>query len=254
MTVSLLHALIIASTVGAASGAIGAFIILKRMALVGDALSHVALPGIAVALAYHIDPFWGVAAFLVGAAFLVFWLEKKTTLPSEALVGLLFTTSLAIGIIAIPDTEILESLFGSFPVLPMYLLGTVSVSAIAAAVLVFFCAKKFAFRAVSSELAEASGVGRSFDLFFLVLFAVIVALGIKLVGTLLMGALTIIPASIAKNITKSLKSYVALSTFFGAAIAFAGALIARFFHLLPGPTIVLFGIMIFLGSLFFARK
>ena len=55
-----------ALAIGLASGGIGAFVVLRRMALVGDALSHVALPGIAFALAYAIDPFWGVVASLVG--------------------------------------------------------------------------------------------------------------------------------------------------------------------------------------------
>ena len=106
---------IIALIVGITSGFVGSFIILKRMALVGDALSHVALPGIALALVYSIDPFWGVLVFLLSAAVLVWWLEGKTKLPTDAVIGLLFTASLAIGILLIPDTEILESLFGEFP-------------------------------------------------------------------------------------------------------------------------------------------
>ena len=89
---------------------IGAFIILKRMALVGDALSHVALPGIALALFYAVDPFWGVLIFLLAAAVIVWWLEGRTTLPGDALVGLLFTTSLAVGVLAIPNREIIHSL------------------------------------------------------------------------------------------------------------------------------------------------
>lgn len=59
MDLPLVSSLVIACAVGIASGGIGAFIILKRMALVGDALSHVALPGIALALFYAVDPFWG---------------------------------------------------------------------------------------------------------------------------------------------------------------------------------------------------
>src|SRR3990172_13152268 len=77
----------IALAIGAASGAIGAFIILKRMALVGDALSHVALPGIALALSYRLDPLWGVATCLLAAALLLWWLESKSKLPIDALVG-----------------------------------------------------------------------------------------------------------------------------------------------------------------------
>ncbi|MEK7122117.1 MAG: metal ABC transporter permease, partial [Patescibacteria group bacterium] len=110
-----LQSIFIALAVGLASGSIGAFIVLKRMALVGDAFSHVALPGIALALLYNVDPWLGVVVFLLMGAFLVWWLEGKTVLPVEGLVGLLFVASLAIGILIIPNSEIIESLFGEFP-------------------------------------------------------------------------------------------------------------------------------------------
>lgn len=250
MEMSLFQSLLIALSVGVASGSIGAFVVLKRMALVGDALSHVALPGIALALAYHIDPFWGVMGTLMGAAFLVFWLETRTALPSEALVGILFTASLAIGILTIPDTEILESLFGEFQTLPTYLLGIVVAASLAMAALTFLLARRFVFRIISAELADVHGIRQPHNLFFLLIFAVVVALGIKLVGTLLMGALTIIPASIARNVTKSIKSYLFLSAFLGAAISSAGVLIAHSFGILPGPAIILLGISVFIVSLF----
>lgn len=250
METPFIQSLLIALTVGLASGSIGAFVVLKRMALVGDALSHVALPGIALALAYHIDPFWGVVASLLVAAFLVFSLETRTKLSSEALIGLLFTASLAIGILTIPNTEILESLFGEFPLLPNYLLGIIVFTSLAVTILIFFSTRKFAFRIVSSELAEVHGVKQPHNLFFLIIFAMVVALGIKLVGTLLMGALTIIPASIARNITKNMKSYILLSAFLGAAISAVGVFIAYSFNILPGPAIILLGISVFIISLF----
>ena len=251
METSLIQSLIIALTVGIASGSIGAFIVLRRMALVGDALSHVALPGIALALVYHIDPFWGVIVSLLGAAFLVFWLETRTKLPIEALVGILFTASLAVGILTIPDTEILESLFGEFPILPMYLLGIIALASLVTTISTFLLTRKFVFRIVAQELAEVNGIKRMYNLFFFIAFAVVVALGIKLVGTLLMGALTIIPPSIAKNVTRSMKSYILLSAFLGAAISAVGVVIAYSFNLLPGPTIILLGISVFIVSLFF---
>jgi ABC-type Mn2+/Zn2+ transport system permease subunit len=246
------QSLFIALAVGLASGSIGAFVVLRRMALVGDALSHVALPGIALALAYAIDPFWGVIASLLGAAFVIFWLETKTKLPSDALVGLLFTASLAVGILTIPDTEIIESLFGAFPLMPPYLLLFIVASALAAVAFVFLSARKFAFRIIAPELAEASGVKQTYNLLFFLVFSIVVALGIKLVGTLLMGALTIIPAAIARNVTRGMKAYIVISALLGAIIAVLGVLLAYIFGLLPGPVIILLGVGVFILS-FFAR-
>jgi ABC-type Mn2+/Zn2+ transport system permease subunit len=246
--------LLIAAVIGAASGAIGSFILLKRMALVGDALSHVALPGIALALAYHLDPFWGVIAALLAASPLIWWLEMKSDLPTEALVGLLFTASLALGILTIPDTEILESLFGAFPALsPLELTGTIG-TAVVAIVFTFLLARPFLFRIVSAELARSCGVGRGYDLALLVIFSVIVALGIKLVGTLLMGALTIIPAAIAHNIALGMKKYMLFSAVIGALISTVGVSLAAFFGIRPGPAIVLLGVVVFIISLTVMRR
>ncbi len=249
----LTQSVLIALAVGASSGAIGAFVILKRLALVGDALSHVALPGIALALSYSIDPFWGVTTFLLGAAVLVWWLEGKTKLPTEAIVGLLFAASLAIGILTIPDTEILESLFGAFPLFPAPVLVLVLTSAAALTFLTFFLARRFLFAIVSPEFSKIhAGVERGLLLFIIFSFAV--ALGIKLVGTLLMGALTIIPAAAAKNISRSMAGYMVLSTILGGLIAVGGVATAEILHFLPGPTIILLGVGVFLLSIFWARK
>jgi ABC-type Mn2+/Zn2+ transport system permease subunit len=244
----------IALLVGIASGSVGPFILLRRMALVGDALSHVALPGIALAIIYKLDPFYGVIAFLIGAAFLIFWLEGRSRVPPDAIVGLLFTASLAIGILMIPNRDVVESLFGAFPVLSLPLLFAILLSAGALAALCFWLAKRFLFIIVSPDLARVHGLGRGYDLALLLIFSIIVALGIKLVGTLLMGALTIIPASIAKNLARSMRRYVLLSTIFGGAISVTGAWLAESFRFLPGPAIVLLGVGIFVLSLPFARR
>lgn len=254
METTFISILIMAFSIGIASGSIGSFVILRRMALVGDAMSHVALPGIALALAYHLDPFWGVLVFLLGAAVLIWWLENRTKLSAEALVGVLFTASLAIGVLTIPDLEIIESLFGSFPNLSTDLLFLILGASIALTFFSFFFTPKFLFATLSPELARIEDPKRRWDLLFFLFFAFTVALGIKLVGTLLMGALTIIPALIAKNMARSITSYLILSTFFGGLVASGGIILARYFGFLPGPVIILLGIILFIISIFFGKK
>lgn len=251
---SLIQPLLIAFSVGAASGAIGSFVILRRMALVGDAMSHIALPGIALALSLSVDPFWGVVVFLIGAAFLIWWLEGKTTLYSDAIVGLLFVTSLALGVLFIPDAELLESLFGEPPVFSQLVLFLVVLASAAAVLLVFFFTKKFLFAILAPELAKIGDRKRLGHLLLLCIFSFSVALGIKLVGTLLMGALTVIPAAIAKNISRSTASYILSSTILGGLISVGGVLFAFRVGFLPGPTIILIGVGIFLVSLIFTKR
>ncbi len=252
--IAYLQPLLMALLVGIASGVVGSFIILRRMALVGDALSHVALPGIALALMYQFDPLWGVVAFLLGAAGLIWWLEGKTKLPTDAIVGLLFTASLAVGILLIPDAEILESLFGEFPALSPLLFFLITAAAVTLTLFSLLLSRRFIFSISSPELARVHSVGRINDLYLLLLFSLVVALGIKLVGTLLMGALTIIPAAIAKNSFRSMRGYIAASGVLGGAISFFGVLIATKYQFLPGPSIILLGVGIFLLSLLFSRR
>ena len=247
--------IVISLVIGAASGAIGAFIILRRMALVGDALSHVALPGIALALVYGIDPFWGVVVFCIAAAVIIWALEQKTKLYSDALVGLLFTFSLAVGILMIPNVDILESLFGGFAPLPVSEFIFITGAGALAITGTFLLAKRFLFSIISPDLAHIEAPkSKWYGLVLFVIFSFVVALGIKLVGALLMGALTIIPASISKNISRSMAGYIFLSSFFGGLIALFGVTLASRMGFLPGPTIIMLGVGVFVASLFFVKR
>lgn len=245
--------LAVAAVIGAASGAIGSFVLIRRMALAGDALSHVALPGIALAIAYRVDPFWGVLLTLVVAAFLIWWLELQSRLPTDSLVGVLFTSSLAIGVLTIPDTELFESLFGAFPALSPLQFGLTLGGTLFMLALTMVFARRFLFSIVSEDLAHIAGVGRGSELLLLLVFSVIVALGIKLVGTLLMGALTIIPAAVARNVTFSMRSYMLAAMAIGAFIAAAGAALAERWSIHPGPAIILVGAALFVLSLMMPR-
>jgi zinc transport system permease protein len=247
--------LIGAAAVGLGAGVLGALMILRRMALVGDALSHVALPGIAVALIVGFDPFVGAFAALAFAVIGVWLLERHTGLPSETLVGIFFTTALAVGLLITPEPELLEALFGD--VTAMTTTGMI-ISVIAAAVvipIIWRIGGRVVASTISLELTRASGLrpGRS-DLIFFALVALIVALGIKVAGTLLTGALVIIPAATFKGIAGSLRSYLIGSGLLGLLSAVAGILAARALDVPPGPTIVLAAGVLFVVTLPFRRN
>src|SRR3989338_659925 len=112
MTNPLFLQLVVGILIGVGAGYLGSFMILKRMSLVGDVISHVALPGIALAIIYKFDPFLGAFATLFLAVIGIWLLERKTEIPSETLVGIFFALSLALGILITPEPELLEALFG----------------------------------------------------------------------------------------------------------------------------------------------
>ncbi len=247
-----LFTLITAGVVGAAAGYLGSVMVLRRLALAGDVLSHVALPGIGIALIYNLNPFLMAFVFLFAASWLIWLLEKKTLLPTDAIIGILFVTSLAVGVMIIPELEELgEALFGDISKINFF----DSVLAVLLSVLVFIIGSKIykglVLGTISEDLAIANGVRlRKINFLFLILVAAVVALGVKVVGTLLMGALIIVSATAAKNLSRSISRYASLSTIFGLVIAPSGLLIARAYDLPPGPMIILVGIAIFLLSLF----
>src|SRR5438552_16654861 len=103
MSSNIIIELVAAVLVALGAGYIGSFMVLRRMSLVGDALSHVALPGIAISLMLSINPFIGAFIALFIAILGIWILEKNTDLPSETLVGIFFTISFALGLILTPQ-------------------------------------------------------------------------------------------------------------------------------------------------------
>ena len=228
--------------------------VLRRMSLVGDALSHVALPGIAVALLIGINPFIGAFAALVVAILGIWALEKKTELPSETLVGIFFTLSLALGLLLTPEPELLEALFGNISKINIIDAALTGIFTVFIFMAIRRLAKGLMLSIVSKDLAKSVRIPvDKMNLIFLLLVAVVVALGLKVAGTLLMGSLVIIPAAASKNISVSLSRYTANSAILGGLSAFAGIWVANYFNLIPGPIVVLTGGVVFLVSLLFKK-
>lgn len=251
MEITLLHILLAGMVTSAAGGLLGSFALLKRMALVGDALSHVALPGIALGLLFHFNPFVGSLAFLLLGTTLIWAVEHKTNLPVDTLVGVLFVLALAVGALLTPEQELLEALFGDITQLSAtgFWISLLLGGFIVAVLLALW--RKLTLTMISSELAKSTGLRpHTVEFVFLTLFALVVAVGITFTGVLLMGALVIIPAAISRNIARSMSSYMFLSAFLGVAGAVVAILASSFYGVAPGPAFVIFlGILFFLSAI-----
>lgn len=246
--------LIIGILIGLGAGYVGSFMILRKMSLVGDALSHVALPGIALALLFNINPFVGASAALFIAIIGIWSLENKTELPSETLVGIFFTSSLAIGLLITPEPELLEALFGDISKINITDFWLTIILTAVVVLIMSKISKPVMMGIISKDLSKSMNIPiNKINFIFLSLVSIIVALGLKVAGTLLMGSLVIIPAAAAKNISINMRSYNKLASFFGALSALAGILIANKYGLEPGPIVVLAGGLIFLTTLIFKK-
>lgn len=229
----------------------GSLMVLKKMALVGDALSHVALPGLALGILFNFPEFLGAFAFLFASAVIIWFLGKATKLSYETIVGAMFTLALAVGILIIPQAELLEALFGDITKVTILETAAAVIISAMAVILTKMIYKKLVLGMISEELAISRGIDvNKTNLIYLLLVSLVVAIGIKIVGTLLVGFLVIVPAAAAKNVSSDLFKYAVLSASFGAVSACSGVLFSSYLNLPTGPFVVFSGIVVFVVTIF----
>src|SRR3990170_1158020 len=231
---------------GNSAGYLGSLMVLEKMALVGDALSHVALPGLAIGYLLNFNPFIGGFTFLFVSAVMIWYVQRITRISFEALVGASFTLALAVGIIIIPEIELVEALFGSIADVVILDAVVAAVISVVAVLLTRVIYKKLVLAMISEDLAISKGIDvAKTNLLYLFLVCTVVAVGIKIVGTLLVGFLVVVPAIAAKNLSSDMFRYALFGSVFGGISAFSGVLLANYFGLAPGPVVVFSGIAIF---------
>ena len=248
MLETLIFSLIVGVAVGLSAGYLGSIMVLEKMALVGDALSHVALPGLAIGVLLGFNPLIGGFAFLFVSAVLIWHLGRVTRLSFETLVGATFTLALAIGILLFgSNLDALEkALFGDITAVGI----TEAIAAAFVSVAVIFLTRiiyrKIVLGLISEELATSRGISVArINLLYLLLVSLTVAIGILITGTLLVGFLVVTPAAAAKTVSSNLSRYFKLSAIFGAISAVSGILLSSYFNIVPGPLVVISGITLF---------
>lgn len=241
-------------SIGAAAGYLGTLMLTRRMALVAGPLGHLTLPGIALALVWGFDVSIGAFPFVIVGVILIWWFEKITKLPMEALTALVFASGVAIAFLFLPMAQAETALVGDISKAGPY--GTLlSVFASLAIVLTLRRAyPRLVLANISEELAAAEGIDvRRYNLLYLFLIAVIVALGVKMVGGLLTAALVAIPPAAARNVCRNLRQYTLGATAIGVGSAALGIILSHATGVAAGPLIILVSTATFLLTLPFAR-
>ena len=240
--------------IGAVSGYLGTLMLSKRMTLAAGPLGHLTLPGIALALIYGFDVSLGAFPFVILGIVLIWIFEIRTKLPMEALTAIVFSLGVAIAFLFLPIEQAETALIGDITKVGVY--ETIITAALCS--LIFFVIKKIYPKMIliniSEDLAKTSEIDvKKYNILYLLAIAIIVALGVKVVGGLLTAALVAIPASTSRNLSKNLFQYTSLATFFGAISSFLGILIFKFTAFPAGPSIIIVSSLIFLVSMIFKR-
>src|SRR5581483_10050169 len=235
-----------------AAGLVGCVALMRRMLLAGDVISHLALPGLGLAFTFKLNPVLGGAATLFLGTFLVWQLQKKTGLATEAAIGVVFAAALAIGAAITPSENLAESLFGEQQgISPTgFLLGAAAVALVVFAV--FRLRDRLALAIFSSDLAAATGVRISrLDLYFLLLFSLTVLVGLRFMGALLGSALIIVPAATANQLTSKMSDFVIASCAASVlSVSLGWTLNLLLLHSsTPGPSIAIVSALLFGASL-----
>ncbi|HEY7887326.1 MAG TPA: metal ABC transporter permease [Steroidobacteraceae bacterium] len=242
-----LGSLALSALMAVAAGLMGSFAVMRRMVLAADPMSHIALPGIGIALVLRVNPLWGALALLLLGAVLIWAVERRTRIATEAVIGVTFAVALAVGSVITSGEQLIDALLGARGTLTLHeaLFGIIG----ALIVIVFVLRQRNALvvRLVSPEIAMTSAVNVArLDLYFLLAFALTIGLGLRFLGVLLMGSLIIIPAAIARRFARSLGRMLTVSVVVAVAATAVGTYVASVAGRPSGPFIVMVA-----GGLFF---
>lgn len=242
--------IILSTAVAVAAGLVGAFAVMRRMTLAADAISHIALPGIGVALILHVQPLLGAVVMLLLGATIIWAIERRTHLATETVTGVVFAAALAVGSMITPGEQLIDALFGAPLRLEPWEAGLGTVTALGVAAFVWRSRSRLVLSLVSSEVAQTSGVHLAIlDLQYMLAFALTIGLGLRFLGALLMGSLIIIPAAAARRLTRNLSAMLGVSVLLAVGTTWAGTVVAPQVGQKTGPVTVTLAALVFLFSL-----
>ena len=253
------RSLVIAILVGIVCAIVGSYLMVQRLALLGDAISHSVLPGLAIAFILGANIFIG--AFIAGvlSTVIIAWIKARSTIKEDAAMGIVFSAFFALGITLITivqkdnKIDLNHFLFGNIlGVTPQDAIDTGFIVALVLLVVVFFY-KELLFYTFDPLGAQATGLPVNLLNFgLMVLIALTIVASLKAVGVVLVLSLLITPASTAYLLVTRLHQVMILGAIIGVISSISGMYLSYFYNLPSGPAIVLVASGLFVLSLLFS--
>ncbi|MBC7287644.1 MAG: metal ABC transporter permease [Armatimonadetes bacterium] len=256
------HALVAGVLVGAVCSTLSVYVVLRRMAFIGQGISHAAFGGVALSLyLFQSDGFQSdlatnvtTAAFVFAIAMLIAVVSKRRLVSADSAIGIFFAASMALGIILIAMREkytadVITYLFGS--ILAVTPADLVSIAVLAALVLlgVALFYKELLYYTFDERMAAATGIPTGFIHYLLLaMLAFSIVVSIKVVGLVLVSAFLVIPGATARLLAGSFGSMMALSVATGVSSVVAGLIASHYAGLPSGATIVLTQFLVFCAA------
>ena len=241
-----------------ATGPLGAMVVWRRMAYFGDATSHAAILGVALALAMNLPVGAGTLLVALAMAATVSTLSARGWAMDTTL-GVLAHSALAFGLVAVSflpgvRTDLSALLFGDILAVSRGDLGWIWVGSLLVAGLLIWRWQRLLTATLSEDLAHAAGVDPNRERLVLTLaLAIVVAVAIKIVGALLIAAMLIIPAATARGVARSPESMAALAVLAGIMATLGGLWASLTFDTPAGPSVVTVAALGFIVSVIAGR-
>ena len=253
------NALISALVIGITCGAVGTFIILRSLSLMGDAISHAVLPGVALSFMLGINLFIGAIVFGLVASFIISFIKENSVIKGDTAIGITFSSFLALGVILIgmanSSTDLFHILFGNILAVQdsaMWL--TLGISGLVLGLLGLFF-KGLLLTSFDPVLAKTMGIPVSFYHYLLMGILTLVSVtAMQSVGTILIVSMLVTPAATAYLFAKSLKQMLFLASGIGATSSLLGLFLGYSLNMAVGSSIVLTATLFFLLAFLISKR
>ncbi|AIQ47259.1 manganese ABC transporter substrate-binding protein [Paenibacillus sp. FSL R7-0273] len=254
-----LNAGLSAVILGVVSGVLGSFIVLRKMSLMGDALSHAVLPGVALSYILGINILLGASLFGLLAAILIQFITSRSSIKSDTSIGIILSSFFALGIVLITfarsGLDLTHILFGNILAVPQSELTQSFIIMLAVIAIITLLYKELLISSFDPVVAKAYGLKTGFYHYLLMtLLSVVTVSSLSQVGIVLVIAMLVIPAATSYLWTKTLFHMILLASSAGAVSGIAGVIISFRYNLPTSATIVLTGMALFVISFILSPK
>jgi zinc transport system permease protein len=223
--------------------------------MISHGLSHVAFAGVALGLVLNLMPVFFAVAVALAGSLLILRLKNQAKLPGDAAIGILSSAGMALAVFLSSlrkdfGSELMAYLFGDILAIAPAEVGLSAGLALMVLLAIVFYYHQLVFMTFDRETASVSGVGvKKLDRLLIVLTAVIIVLGIRIVGLLLVTGLTIIPAASALQLGRNFRSTLVLSSLFSLISIAGGIVLAYIFNLPSSAAIIFLSLLLFVLTL-----
>ncbi len=242
-----------------ATGALGSFVVWRRMAYFGDSLAHAAILGVALSFVSPVPLYMGTLLVAVGMALLVSWLAGRGQ-AMDSVLGVIAHSALALGLVAVSfvpslRVDLQAFLFGDILAVGRSDLAWIWIGVISVLGVLIWRWQRLVTVTVNEELAMAAGIRPGVErLVLAIAMALVVAIAIRIVGALLISAMLIIPAAAARGFARTPEQMAFIASLFGAVSVIAGLNASLRFDTPAGPSIIVAAAAIYAISLMGWRK